>query len=192
MQEYENGTLIYRIEQDEVWKKITINDSLLKEYYNTHMDEYRWPERVNFAEIYTATDSTAKVVLKKIKKGMDFLNAAKEYTNRSGYREKKGVWGFQVFTFNDLSLKASKMAVDSISAPFKYETGWSILKTLGRDSAQIKTFEEAIPEVTSAYQEAASKHREQEWIEGLKKKYPVTINKEVLTNAFKKKRAEAY
>ncbi len=153
--------------------------------------EYRWPERVNFAEIHTTTDSIAKVAYNKIKKGRDFLNTAKEYTNRSGYREKKGVWGFQVFAFNDLSLKASKMAIDSVTAPFKFEGGWSIIKALGKDSAKVKTFEEAIPEVTAAYQEEASIQREQEWVEVLMKKYPVTINKEILKNAFKEKTGQS-
>jgi len=191
LQEYEEGTLLYRIEQDEVWKKVIVNDSLLREYYSRHLENYRWPERVNFAEIYTTKDSVAKAVYKKVKKGKDFLDIAQEYTNRSGYQEKKGVWGFQPFTFNDLSLKASTMAIDSITAPFKFETGWSIIKALGRDSAHVKTFEEAMPEVTSGYQEAASKQREQEWIEALKKKYPVTIDKEVLTEAFKRKRVDS-
>jgi len=191
VQESKEATLKERIEQDEVRGKIVVNDSLLRKYFDAHTDEYRWPERVNFAEIHTSTDSIAKVVYDKIKKGMDFLNAAKEYTNRSGYREKKGVWGFQVFAFNNLSLKASKMAIDSVTAPFKFEGGWSIIKALGRDSAKVKTFEEAIPEVTTAYQEEASIRREQEWIKFLMKKYPVTINKEVLTNAFKEKRSEA-
>ena len=83
------------------------------------------------------------------------------------------------------------MAIDSITTPFVFESGWSILKTLGKDSAHVKTFEEAMPEVASAYQEVASKQREQEWIEALKKKYPVTINKEALTEAFKRKRVES-
>jgi len=44
---------LYRIEQDEVWKKVMVNDSLLKEFYDAHKENYQWPERVNFAEIYT-------------------------------------------------------------------------------------------------------------------------------------------
>jgi peptidyl-prolyl cis-trans isomerase SurA len=191
LQEYEEGTLLYRIEQDEVWKKVMVNDSLLREYYNAHKENYRWPERVNFAEIYTTTDSIAKAAYWKVQHGKDFMDVAQECTNRLGYQTKKGVWGFQLFTFNDLSLKASTMAIDSITAPFKFGTGWSIIKALGRDSAHVKTFEEAMPEVASAYQDVASKQREQEWIEALKKKYPVTINKEALTEAFKRKRVES-
>ena len=55
----------------------------------------------------------------------------------------------------------------------------------------MKSFEDATPEVASGYQEAASKQREQDWVETLKKKYPVTINKEALAEAFKRKRVES-
>ncbi|MGD1043928.1 MAG: peptidylprolyl isomerase [Bacteroidota bacterium] len=191
LKEYEEGILLYRVEQDEIWKKVMVNDSLLKEYYNAHKEEYRWPERVNFAEIFTVTDSIAKAAYWKVQYGENFLDVAEEYTNRSGYQEKKGVWGFQPFATNDLSLKASIMAVDSVSEPFQYQSGWSIIKTLAKDSAHVKSFEDATAEVAGGYQEAATKQREQDWVEALKKKYPVTINKEVLTEAFKRKRVES-
>ena len=191
MREYEDGILLYRIEQDEIWKKIMVNDSLLMEYYNAQKENYRLPERVNFAEIFVLSDSIAKAVYKQVKSGKNFMELAKKYTNRNGYSEKKGEWGFQPFTMNDLSRKASTMAVDSVTAPFQYESGWSIIKALGRDSARVKTFGEATTEISSGYQEAALKQREQEWIEGLKAKYPVSINKEALMEAFKRKRIES-
>ena len=191
LKEYKEGILLYRIEQDEVWKKVMVNDSLLKEYYDAHKEEYRWPERVNFAEIFTVADSMAKAAYWKLQYGENFLDVAQEYTNRSGYQEKKGVWGFQSFATNDLSHKASTMAVDSVSEPFQYQSGWSIIKTLAKDSAHVKSFEDATPEVASGYQEVATKQREQDWVEALKKKYPVTIHKEALTEAFKRKRVES-
>ncbi len=192
LQEYNEGILLYRIEQDEVWKKVMVNDSLLKEYYNVHKENYLWSERVNFAEIYTLADSMAKAAYWQVQYGEDFMDIAQEYTNRPGYQEKRGEWGYQPFALNDLSRKASTMAIDSVTAPFPYQRGWSIIKALGRDSAHIKSFEAAMPEVASGYQEMASKQREQEWIETLKKKHPVTINKEALIGAFKRKRVEFY
>ncbi len=190
LQEYKDGILLYRIEQDEVWKKVMVNDSLLREYYSTYKENYRWPERVNFAEIYTLTDSMANAAYWKVQYGENFQEVAKEYTNRASYQEKGGEWGFQPFTMNELSRKASTMAKDSVTAPFRYEAGWSILKTLAFDSSHVKSFEEATPEIAGAYQEAASKQREQEWVELLKKKFPVTIKKELLPEAFKGKRVE--
>jgi peptidyl-prolyl cis-trans isomerase C len=167
-----------------------VNDSLLKGYYQTNKESFRWPERVNFAEIYTTSDSVAKAAYRQVKQGKDFMDIAQKHTNRSGYQDKKGVWGLQTFTFNELSRKASTMAVDSVTTPFRFQSGWSIIKVLDKDSAHVKSFEEALPEVASGYQDTASKKREQGWVEALKKKYPVTVNKEALTQAFKRKRVE--
>jgi peptidyl-prolyl cis-trans isomerase SurA len=190
LKEYEEGILLYRIEQDEVWKKVIVNDSLLREYYNLHKEEYRWPDRVYFAEIFTLADSAAKEAYWKVKYGEEFYDVAQEYTNRAGYKEKKGIWGYQPYTLNELSSKASTMDVDSVSEPFQYQSGWSIIKTIAKDPPHIKSFEDATPEVASGYQEAATKKREQDWVETLKNKYPVTLIKEALKDAFKRKRVE--
>ncbi|MBI2618860.1 MAG: peptidylprolyl isomerase [Ignavibacteriales bacterium] len=190
MDEYRDGILLYRIEQDEIWKKVTVHDSLLKPYYEKTKEKYRWPERVNFAEIFVTSDSLAKRAHWKLQYGEEFLSVAEEYTMRSGYKEKLGVWGFQPFTLNDLARKASTMAVDSVTEPFKYQNGWSIVKVLGRDSARVKTFEEAGPELMSGFQEEASKARERQWVEALTKKYGVELNKKTLAEAFKRKRLE--
>ncbi len=188
MKEYEDGVLLYRIEQDEIWKKVMVNDSILREYYELNKENYRWPERVNFAEIFTTADSSIKSAYWRLQYGEDFSEVAEEYSNRHALIEKKGEYGFQPFAYNELSKKASKMAVDSITAPFKHENGWSILKTIAFDEPRIKTFDEAMPEVASQYQEMASKKREKEWLKDLETKYSVAINKEKLIEAFKKKR----
>ena len=190
MDEYQDGILLYRIEQDEVWKKVVVNDSLLRIFYNSTKENYRWPDRVNFAEIYVATDSAKKAVDWKLAFGEDFLSVAEEYTLRTGYRDKLGIWGFQPYTQNELSQKAATMAIDSVCNFFAYQNGWSRIKTIAKDSARVKTFEEGGAELSSAYQEATSKKREQEWIESLKKKYGVSVKTELLREAFSRRSRE--
>ena len=187
MKEYEDGVLLYRVEQDEVWQKLPVSDSLQRVYFDAHREEYRWPERVNFAEIYLTKDSLITVCQKKLRAKQPFDTVAATYTARPGYAEKKGVWGLLPVSVNDLADRAMKMAVDSVSAPFKYQNGWSILKTLAKEGARTKTYEEALPEVASAFQEVAAKKREQEWIDGLRTKYPVRIDTELLNAAFVRK-----
>ncbi len=190
MNEYLDGILLYRIEQDEVWKKVVVNDSLLRIYYDTTKEKYRWPNRVNFAEIFVTNDSAKKAVEWKLAYDEDFLSVAEEYTARPGYRDKLGIWGLQPYDLNELSQKASKMPVDSISGFFKSQNGWSIIKVLSKDSSHVKTFEEAGPELASSYQEQASKIREEEWLDSLRQKYGVTLNSTLLAQAFKKKPIE--
>lgn len=190
MQEYLEGILLYRIEQDEIWKKLAVNDSVLRPFYNANREKFRWPDRVNFAEIFVTSDSVAKRAYWKLQYGEDFLSVAEEYTMRTGYREKLGVWGFQPLTLNELTARASKMAIDSVSPIFRHENGWAIIKVIARDNARVKTFEEAGPELVSGYQEQAAKTRELEWVESLKAKYPVTVNRDAVGKAFKVKRIE--
>jgi len=157
----------------------------LQRYFEQHKENYRWSSRVNFAEIYVPTDSTANAIYKKIRQGKNFQELAEKNTTRPGYQEKKGVWGFQLFAANSLSDIASKLPIDSVTPPFRYEEGWSILKVLARDSAQAKTFEEAKPEVLSEYQNDAVERRKLEWVKELRNKYPVVINSEILGEAVK-------
>jgi peptidyl-prolyl cis-trans isomerase SurA len=184
MKEYEDGVLLYRIEQDEVWQKLPVNDSLQRAYFAGHREDYRWPDRVNFAEIFVPTDSLAKFCAKKIRSGADFKAIAAKYSTRPGYAEKKGEWGLLPTTVNDLAQRAARLGRDSVSAPFAYQGGWSIVKNLDVDGARLKTYEEALPEVSSAYQDVAAKKREQEWVDLLRARYSVHVNDEVLRSAF--------
>jgi peptidyl-prolyl cis-trans isomerase SurA len=162
MREYEEGILLYRVEQDEVWKKTTMSDSLLRVFHATMQDSYRWPDRVNFAEIFVTSDSAAQAIYKRAMKGGDFLAMAETTTVRPSYRDKKGVWGFQPNTSNELTRKAAELDVDKIAEPY----------------------DEAAPEIATAYQEKTSKEREQQWVDELRAKYPVKVNAEVLAKAF--------
>ncbi|MFZ1976611.1 MAG: peptidylprolyl isomerase [Bacteroidota bacterium] len=185
LNEYADGLLLDKIEQEEVWKKIPVSDSLLHGYFEKHKENYRWSTRVNFAEIYVPTDSAANAIYKKIQQGKNFQELAEKNTTRPGYKEKNGVWGFQPVTANALSDRASLLAIDSVTPPFRYEEGWSLLKVIARDSAQAKTFEEAKPEVLSEYQNEAAERRKIEWVKELRIKYPVAIKSEILGEAVK-------
>ena len=191
MDEYRNGILLYQIEQEEVWNRISVNDSVLQAYHEPRKENYRLPRRVNIAEIYVTTDSLARIALNRIEAGEDFLDVAEDMTMRAGFREKKGVWGFQLYTTNDMTKRAEELDVDSVAFPFRAGAGWSLIKVLAKDSARAKTFEEASLEVTSEYQEFAAKERERQWVDDLRAKFGVTLNRELLTTAFVRKDRDA-
>lgn len=192
MQEYENGILLYRIEQEEVWQKVQVNDSLLRLYYEDNKEKYRWPDRVNLLEVHVFNDSLANVVFKRAQRGEDVRALAKEFTERPGYREKKGEWGLLPVAHNEITRIAGTMAPDSVSAPIPFEGGWSVVQVIAEDNARVKAFEEISGEITSAYQEDTSKAREKEWIEALKKKYLVVLHREMLAEAFKGKPVDKF
>ncbi len=184
MQEYREGVLLFRAEQDAVWNAVKVDENRLKVFWEEHKAEYTWPDRVRFSEIFVTSDSLAKVLRDSLNTSMDFGELAGRQTQRTGYKKKMGDWGFQVYEANELSQAASKAEPGWIEGPMKFQYGYSIIKVTEKDKAREKTFEEAQSEVSSKFQEFESKRLEREWIQSLKDKYGVTIHEDVLKKAF--------
>jgi hypothetical protein len=83
---------------------------------------------------------------------------------------------------------ADSLSQGSFSSPFAYRGMYAIVRIDGRESARLKTFEEAGPEVASAYQEFESKRLENEWLAQLRRDFPVVENTSVLKEAFAPKK----
>jgi len=184
MKEYEEGIMLFKAEQNEVWNKVTINDSAMHIYFNANRSKYTWPDRVDVQEIFMPTDSVAKVVTFLLKKQkLPFDSVAAQYNTRQSTKDKRGGWGMLPVTTNDLTQRGWPMKQGEVSEYFPYESGFTIIKVLGKDPAREKTFQEAGSELSSAFQEFESKRLENEWYESLKKKYPITTNNEALKDA---------
>jgi len=184
MKEYEEGIMLFKAEQNEVWNKVAINDSAMHIYFNANRSKYTWPDRVDVQEIYMPTDSVGKVVTFLLKKQkLPFDSVAAQYNTRQSTIEKRGDWGMIPVTTNELTQRGWAMKQGEVSEYFPYENGYTIIRVLGKDPAREKMFQEAGSELSSAFQEFESKRLENEWYESLKKKYPITTNVDALMNA---------
>jgi hypothetical protein len=85
---------------------------------------------------------------------------------------------------DERAMRADSLQVGAYSSPFPFKGRTTIVHLLGREAARQKTYEEAAPEVSTAYQDYESKRLENEWIDGLRKQFPVTEHKELLKEAF--------
>jgi hypothetical protein len=85
---------------------------------------------------------------------------------------------------DERTMKADSLKIGETSPPFRAKNILCLVRLNGKDPARQKTFAEAGTEVSSLFQEYESKRLEQEWIEGLKKQFPVVEYKEVLKSAF--------
>lgn len=216
MKEYEEGILLFKAEQENVWNKVQPSDSLLKIFHAERRANYTWPERVNVQEIFVSNDSIARFVKKimfgytvdsliaKKSKGksknkkiaydtikiaiapISFDSAAARFNTRSTSIDKRGVLGLQPITTNDLTSRAWNMPEGDSSQYFPFDGGFSFIKIIKKESPREKTFEEAASEVSSAFQEFETKRLSDEWYENLKKKYPVTLSSDGLAKTFTK------
>ena len=190
MKDYEDGVLLFKVEQDEVWNKIDNSESAILSYFEDHVEDYKTVDLVNVQEILVNDKSTADSVYKKFQAGADFSELASKYTMRPTTDKKQGVWGLLPVDTRDITKKAWTMAVDSVSEPFEANEGWALIKVLEKQPSREKKYDEVIAEVASAYREFASKQREEVWVNELRKKYGVVTSTELLKEAFRETSGE--
>jgi hypothetical protein len=289
--EYREGILLYQVEQEHVWNKIVMGDTVLKPYFAANRDKFMWPDRISITEIKGASDSLAGVIAARVRSGESFetvaekdslrmtwpvshravfargsaapdaralaalgafagqmradaalriritagadtsrgkaralkLAAARLDAIRSHLVNKLKIDPSRVTTMtqpvspaakneadvvateltgrspllfgkpetvtlppatDERTQRADSLAVGSATSVFLYKGYYTIVRLNARESARRKTYEEAGPELSSAYQDFESKRLEEDWLAQLRRKYPVVEYKPILKNAF--------
>ena len=186
MEDYRNGIHIFKLQDDEVWSKINLDSTKLFNYYVSTRNNYTWPDRIDFSEIFSRKDSLINHYYSLLKKGENFDSLAVKYTERPGYTEKAGNYGLTDVKTTPLAEEAAKLTnIGDYSNPFPGTGGFSIVKLVAKDPSRTKTFEEAKAEVSGAFQESESKRLEQEYIDKLKSIYKPVMYNDNLEKAFK-------
>ncbi len=72
LKEYKEGILIYQVEQDRVWSKISPADSLLRLHFATNRDKFTFPDRVRFSEIRLSSEAAARTARERAGSGTTF------------------------------------------------------------------------------------------------------------------------
>ena len=294
--EYREVILLYQVEQEHVWNRIVMGDSVLKPYFAANRDKFTWPDRISITEIRGASDSLAGVISRRLLAGQTIETVAagdsirlasptacrtafahgsakpdarslaplstmvSELRRDSGIRvtitarpdTSKGVSrslklatarleavrshlinklkidpvritiqstplpaggagtpapgeadvlrtdlsGRSPFVFgkpetvllppatDERTQRADSIAVGAATPPFLFKGYYTIVRLNAREKARRKTYEEAGPELSSAYQDYESKRLESDWLTRLGQKYPIVEYKPILKNAF--------
>ncbi len=185
LKEYEESSLIMLVEQKEVWSKIDIPDSAAIAYWERHRADFKWPPRVEIAEIYMYTKKLSLAYIDSLNAGLDFSYLAGRYTQRPGYLKQNGSWGYIPESLNELSMAAANMEIGEVSEPIKFQSGFSLIEVTGKDPAREQTFEEARTTVLTVMREQIKDGLMVEWTDSLWRKYGVVLYRDRLVNAFR-------
>lgn len=186
MDEYEKGIYLFKILEEEVWSKVIIDSSMIQNYFNSHREDYKWKDRVEFKEIFTSTDSLIKHYYSLALAGEDFDSLVVKYSQRKGYENYPGYYGLVEIDANELAKNANALKnIGDISQPFRFQDGWSIVKLVKREAARLKNFDEVKAEIASLLQEKESKRLEEIYINSLKSIYKPKVYYNELINAYK-------
>ncbi|WP_461304048.1 peptidylprolyl isomerase [Aureisphaera sp.] len=171
--EYRDGLLIFEVMSNNVWEKAKKDTIGQKEYYNKNAANYQWKDRVD-VEIYTThKEDLAARVQKLIEAGKSSAEI-KEDLKEEGKATVIVTEG--KFEMGNSKLPKDFVSKKGISQVYKQNGSFTIVNVKDTVPAGPKTFEEVKGKVISDYQTDV----ELKWMESLRSKYKVEINKKSL------------
>jgi len=174
MKEYRDGILLFELTDQKVWSKAVKDSAGLAQYYEKNKNNYMWPKRYDVDLIYCADAALAKKVRKDLKKKKLNEKQLLEKYNKESQLNLKIESG--VFTEEKEMVKKHTPVEKGLSPDYSENGQILIIRTKNIIDPAPKTLTEAKGVITNDYQGWLEK----EWLESLKRKYPVTINRDVL------------
>jgi peptidyl-prolyl cis-trans isomerase SurA len=185
LQEYHDGILLFNLTDQMVWTKATKDTVGLQAFYSENKNNYLWGDRVEVAT-YSLNKASLKpklekMILKTFKKKLDpekelktFIDKAKDTALAIKVNIKKYSKGDDK-EIDDLAWVAGTLK--SLDNEGKI-TIYYVIKPVGPEP---KLLDEAKGIITADYQN----YLEKKWIETLKTKYKVELNKDVFKSMIK-------
>jgi peptidyl-prolyl cis-trans isomerase SurA len=172
MQEFKEGNMLFEIMERNVWSKAGTDSMSLKKYYEAHKENYKWTASADVLIFNCATEKLATEALVSSKAGKTWATIAE--TSNSQIQADSG--RYEVVQIPGVSA-STKIFANTFSDITKNADGSaSFVKYLKLyDSNMHRSFAEARGLVINDYQNVL----EQQWVEELRKKYPVKVNEVV-------------
>jgi peptidyl-prolyl cis-trans isomerase SurA len=169
--EYHDGILLFNISKDKIWDVASVDTIRLQNFYNQTSKKYFWNDRFK-GFIIQAKDVETR---SKVEAFLD--------KNETGKQELKDVFN----TNTDTNIQITDVAVEKGENPVVDYFIWNGPKPTGFDESTTFVHGKIVPREQKVLKDAwglySSDFQEQierEWIDSLKKKYPVVINTKVL------------
>ena len=175
VQEYHDGILLFDLMDKVVWKKAESDTAGIKQFYEVHKNEYMWGKRVKTIVITVNDEDNLKRVEELVFQDVS-ADSIKAVVKAEGL---KGVIVKSPFFQNgdNVDIDETEWVAGTIRVvPSTVDRTTKIIKILEVREPEPKTYREARGIIISAYQARL----EADWLNGLKEKYPVTINEKVL------------
>jgi parvulin-like peptidyl-prolyl isomerase len=173
----------------EVRGKVNVTPEEVQRYYDAHLSEYSTPSKVQVAHIVFRLDAdappdkvaaaTAKAqeVYGRIKKGADFAELARQYSeDPSGANGGDLGWFKQGELLDSLEKAAARLKVGEVSEPVRSNVGLHLIKLEGREGAAHQSLDELSDQIKQQLYNAALEERFQKWLtEDLRRRHHVVM-----------------
>jgi peptidyl-prolyl cis-trans isomerase SurA len=173
MQEYRDGILLFDLMDRKVWSKAVKDSVGLKAFYENNKNNYLWEERADASVFSAATQKISDEARKMLGKGKSDKEILEKLNKDS---QLNLMIDTKVYTKGESSLVDANWN-PGLSASKEMDKKITFVRVNKILKPTPKSLSEAKGAITSDYQN----YLEKEWIASLKKKYPVSVNKDVLS-----------
>ena len=171
--EFKDGNLLFEIMDKKIWSKASNDMDALKTFHASRKELYQWNQSVIAFVITTQNKDIASVIQTDLQNGKSIETIRKLYSEvtfiDSSRQEANSLLG--VGSENARAGFITPIFSNDADASFSF----IYIAKVNQDPSTM-SFEDARVRVINDYQEML----EEDWIDELKKKYPVTVNQKVL------------
>jgi parvulin-like peptidyl-prolyl isomerase len=171
---------------DGIIGEVDPDEEELKAFYEEKkLEKYSDPAKYEIQEIMVKDKKLAEKIYSWAKSGQDLGNLAEKYTERKGYKKKKGIIKFSAGQMGKLEDEVEKLEIDKIHKPIKLDNdNYSIIKVLNKVIPKPKPYSSIKRRLMSDLKRQLRKDKREAWLEKRKKELKVVIYENVLENAF--------
>lgn len=173
LNEYRDGLLIFDVMNKNIWQKAKTDTLQLQEFYNSNKEDFKWKQRID-AEIYSATSKQFATQIQDLLKSGKSAEKIKEEINKENKVNVLITPG--VFEVDQHELPSKLDIKTGISKIHTNQDSFIVVNIKEILPPSYKTMDEVRGRVLSGYQNKV----EQSWIDSLRKKYNVEVNKRTL------------
>ena len=182
VKEYHDGLLLYELCSTQIWEPAKTDTLGLEKYFKTNKKQYQW-DTPHFSGMmfYCKNQEDVKTVKKLLSKEKDdskWISLVREHYNKDSVMVRMDKRLFVKGTNNNVDALVFKVKNTEIKAIDGYPYVGFVGKILKKGPAK---WTDVGAKVIQDYQ----KHRENEFVEKLRKQYPVVINEEALSTVNK-------
>ncbi len=175
--------LFMKLKQIEVLKNISLPDSVLYKFYQSHLSFFSTSRKVYIQEIVVNDSLLADSLHKLILGGEDFGNIAARYSINKKTAEQNGKVGFvKLDKFGKLKNTFWSSNPREIIGPVKLKNGWGLYKVIEREESKPISYNKVREEVEILAKYFYRKEYFEKYLKKLSGNISIQINKPVLGN----------
>jgi peptidyl-prolyl cis-trans isomerase SurA len=179
MLEFKDGNMFFEIMQQEIWNKAQTDTASLHALYEKNKKDYLWKQSVDAVMFFCSDENTAKTVYDEISKNPKaWRSVTDKYSDKVVADSSRYEWD-QIPNLSKTTPKAGMITMPLLNQSDNSSSFAYIIRSYNQPMQ--RSFAEAKGMLINDYQVIL----DNQWIESLRKKYPVKIDQKVLADISK-------